>query len=540
VLQHLRRRLALVGLARGLHRRGQRQRQVVAGHGVVGELGGPPAGGRRVGQQGGVGGVQPAALPGQQLLVDRLAQQLVPEDVGVAAGGGALLGDQDVVGGRVAQRLLQLVDVQPGHRGQLVVAHPATGHRGDPQHPLGGRRQSLHPGHQHLGQAVRHAVGGGRDQLLGEERVALAAPRRAADHRLGQRAGGQQPDQLDGLGRAERRHLDALHGGQPDQFGQHRAQRVAAVHVVGAVAGQHHQPLPGEPGEQEHQQVAAGPVGPVQVLHHDQGRRGRGQVRQRGEHRVEHLELAQGAVLARRGRWRPGVLAVAGQQVAQRDVRGDQFGTGGREGADDLGERQVGQRGVTGVQATPDQHGEPGRGGPFGGLGHQPGLAHAGLAGQQHPGRASGRGPVQRRGQPLHLGVPADQLDPDPQPRHVDHRDTHYRQSASTLPPPTPTATRAGPAGRGGAGARPRAGTVSASRGATRPAARRARRPARAVVARRCCSASASRARRWCSDSTDASARSMYMPTTVVLRPPSRHRTTTSAAGGERPVRPGG
>ncbi len=273
--QHLGGRVARVGLLRGGDGRGQGPRQVVARVGVVGELGGDPRLPDPLGEPLRVPGVQAGALAGQQLLVHRLAQQRVAEDVavGARARGGARLavGHQHVVGHRVAQCLLQLVVAQIGDGGQHLVPHLAARHGSDPQHPLGHRRQRLDARHQHLGEPLRHAGRSGGDQLLREERVALAAPGDAPQAGLVDGPVGQPAHQLEGLVAAEGLQLQPLDGGQAHHLRQHRPQRVAAVEVVTAVGGEHDQPLRGQPGEQEDQQIAAGAIGPVQVLDDEQG-----------------------------------------------------------------------------------------------------------------------------------------------------------------------------------------------------------------------------------------------------------------------------
>jgi hypothetical protein len=100
---------------------------------------------------------------------------------------------------------------------------------------------------------------------------------------------------------------------------------MAAMEVVATVGGEHDQPLRGQPGEQEDQQIAAGAVGPVQVLDDEQGRRHRRERIEGGEDGVEHPQLAQRAVGA------GGVVAHDGarQEAAQ-----------GRPLADDLGVRR--------------------------------------------------------------------------------------------------------------------------------------------------------------------------------------------------------
>ena len=154
--------------------------------------------------------------------------------------------------------------------------HPAAGDGGDAQHLLRRRGALLDPGEQDVGQRHRQrlAVQPGGQQLLGVERVALGAGDDVVDRGLGQRPGrgGQPADQRADVGVGQRAELEPLHAGQPHQLGQQRPQRVAAVQVVGAVGGDHGDRLVGEPGQQVAQQVAAGPVGPVHVLQHEQQR----------------------------------------------------------------------------------------------------------------------------------------------------------------------------------------------------------------------------------------------------------------------------
>jgi hypothetical protein len=196
VQQHLGGRGTVLGLPRRPHRSGQRERQVVRGHRVVGELG------RRallpvLGEVLGVAGVQPAALAGQQLGVDRLAQQRVPEDVGIAR-----VGHQHVVGDGIAQGLVELVVGQLRHGREQIVLDPTPGDRGQPQHLLGDRRQALDAGHQHLGEPDGQPARRRRHQLLGEERVALAPLGGAAHQLLGEAAVGQPLDEVERVARA--------------------------------------------------------------------------------------------------------------------------------------------------------------------------------------------------------------------------------------------------------------------------------------------------------------------------------------------------
>ena len=73
-----------------------------------------------------------------------------------------------------------------------------------------------------------------------------------------------------------------------------RAQRVAAMQVVGAVRRHDHDLGVEGAGEQERQQVARGPVGPVDVLDHDQQRPLLAELLQRGVQRLEEVGAVQG------------------------------------------------------------------------------------------------------------------------------------------------------------------------------------------------------------------------------------------------------
>jgi hypothetical protein len=141
----------------GLHAGHQRLPQVVGGVPVVGELalldGGAAAGARgdaALGdaalQRPGVGGMQRAALHRQQVVVDRLLHQRVPEDVAAAG----LLDRQHVTANRLAQQPHQLLGLLADHRRQQLMVHPTAGHRRHLQHPLGRLRERRHPGQHQL------------------------------------------------------------------------------------------------------------------------------------------------------------------------------------------------------------------------------------------------------------------------------------------------------------------------------------------------------------------------------------------------------
>ncbi len=269
-----------LGVVGGLQGRGERLGQVVALAVVVGALGGTVRPAVRTAQQPGERAVQPGPLAGQQVGVDRLAGEGVPEGVGVA-----VVGDEQLPSQGLAQRRLQLLLGQPDGVPQQLVPHPAPGDGGGAQHLLGRLRQLLEPDQQDVGQTAGHTVDRrvrGRDQLLGVEGVALGAFDDPVHVAVGQRP-----------------QLQALHGRQPHQLGEQGAQRVPAVQVVRPVGGEERDtvtagaargPLQHAPAEEEPQQVPGGLVGPMQVL---QDQQQRGDVGQIGQQRGHVLEQAQ-------------------------------------------------------------------------------------------------------------------------------------------------------------------------------------------------------------------------------------------------------
>ncbi len=297
----------------------------------MGQLGGRPR--HRVqpllvGQQAGQRRVQPGPLAGQQVGVDRLAQQRVPEHVALLAVGG-----EQLVGHRLADRLLVLRSRQPRRGHDQLVVHPAAAHRGGAQRLLGGARQLLHPGHEQRGQAGREllvAVRGG-EQLLGVVGVALG-PVHDGDQ-LGRVEHAPPAARLRERGdvrrerrRVQRPEIDRGHVRQPEQLRDHRTQRVTAVQVIGPVAAEHGHPLAVQHPGQERDQVPGGPVGPVQVLEHEQHRARLRQLAEQAEHRAEQLLAGQlAAVAAGRDAW-----PVVGQQAAEHRPVRDQLGHPGR------------------------------------------------------------------------------------------------------------------------------------------------------------------------------------------------------------------
>jgi hypothetical protein len=214
------------------------------------------------------------------------------------------------------------------------------------------------------------------------------------------------------LGPAEGGEVDALQVGDADQLGQQRPQRVAAVELVRAVAGDQGDPAAAQGPDEEGQQVAGGPVGPVEVLDDQQQRGQLGQAGQQGQHPVEQLDPLE-PVPGRRGR--PGVGGGLGQQPAEAGHGRGQGGGhpglagAGAEVAEGVDEGHVREADVAGLHAAADQHPDPGGLGPGGQLVEQAGLADAGVAGDQPDRRAAALGPLQQPEQAVELLGTADE-----------------------------------------------------------------------------------------------------------------------------------
>ena len=389
-------------------RRGERPGDVMAGQAVLGQLGGRSGHGQPVlvGQQRAHRAVQPGALARQQVAVDGLAQQGMPEHVALGAvGHEELVGDGFPHGGLVLGR-------HQARRGldQLVVGL-AAGHRSRAEHPLGGVGELLDPAEQQRrqpgGQALLRAVAADRggEQFLGVVGVALGPGHDAVQ------LGGADPAvrgrrQVLGQGRgAQRGEVDRDDAGQPEQLGHHGPERVPPVQVVGPVGADQRDPFAVQHPGQERDQVPGRGVGPVQVLEHQQDRsRGR-ELGEQAEHAAEHLLPGQAGAVRVDG----GASAALGQQHAQGRTRAqrvpDRAGLGGT--SQRVRQRQVGHA-VAQLRALAGQVGEPAARGEPRDLRHQPGFAHPGVAADQCDHRAARLGVIEQREQAAEFVVPPD------------------------------------------------------------------------------------------------------------------------------------
>ena len=253
----------------------ERLRCVVRGGPVVGDLERRRARGQlgpRL-QQCGESRMQTGVLAGQHVLVDHLAQQRVAEAVTLLVDGE----DRGVDG--LAQIGVELGRRPVADQLQQGVVDPVAGDGGHLNGLLRAVGESLDPDVQRVAQRVGHVDATARRRAgeLGHEvGQALAAPVDEIGGDAARSAAEQLGQQVGHLTAAEPGDLQSHHAGQPTDLGQERAQRVAAVQLVGAVGGDHQHRGVGEGAGQEAQQVPGRLVGPVQVLDHHHQRTDRG------------------------------------------------------------------------------------------------------------------------------------------------------------------------------------------------------------------------------------------------------------------------
>ena len=389
------------GLVAGLDARAQGHRQVVGRAGVAGQLGRGRVGARG-GQGGDVGRVPADPLAGQQVAVDRLGQQGVPEGVAVADR------QQDVgvdrrragpasksVGRRRRRRRAASCDTRrPATEAARTTCRVLSSSRSSRTSSRSARSVgSIRP------PSPAAATSSSAKNALPSARATI---RRSSSSRIGPGAG---PDQRANVLAGSGLQGDPADLGQPGPLGRgarsgwrrcRSSVRYDATMATGPAAGR---------VNSIGQQVAGRLVGPVDVLDQDEQRPLGGQRPSAAVDGVDQVAPAEpvgalraigGAALRRAGRALGGVEhPVAGHQPGQRGLGGDQpVGDGGLvagDGAEQLAERQVGQGAVAEVEAVTDHDPPAGVDRAVAQLGEQPGLAQAGVAGEQEHGGA-GRG----------------------------------------------------------------------------------------------------------------------------------------------------
>ena len=169
----------------------------------------------RLGQPVSNGVVKASPLAGQQVGVDDLRQQRVAE----AIGAGVVVDLEDVAGDRLANRLDQLALRQLRHRGEEALVSSRAGDGDRAEDPLGRIGQLRNAADEDVAERARDRTGPSvdadaarlaRDDLLGEERIALRAGMNALDHATPQAVTEDRGELLTLLREIERPQIQAL------------------------------------------------------------------------------------------------------------------------------------------------------------------------------------------------------------------------------------------------------------------------------------------------------------------------------------------
>ena len=344
--------------------------------------------------------MQRAALAGEQVAVHGLAHQRVAERVGLARAR-----DDHLVGDRLAQPGEQLGVVAVAQRREQRVAHRVLD-RDHAHDLLRGLGQPLHARDeqvaQRLGQLLA-AVGGGREQLLGVERVALAALEQAVGELVVRRGVEDRRDLRHHLVAAEALQAEPVHAGRALELREQRPQRMAPVQLVGAVGDHERQRLRARVAHEEGEEVARGLVGPVQVLEHEHDGPDAAEPLDQGEQGLEHARLVAAVAVGRGDRARR--ARELGHQLRERGARGLReavrdvgaaLGQLARDRAQRVDQRGVGDRGAAQLEAVADEHAGAGGGGARLELGDEPALADPGLPGDEREGGNARRRAAER------------------------------------------------------------------------------------------------------------------------------------------------
>jgi hypothetical protein len=364
--------------------------------------------------------VDPGPLARERVAVDGVARERVPEHVAGA------VGHEHVMLETLAQGVVELVVGEARDRGEQPVRHRRACGRRDPQQPLGGGREPLDAREQDVAQRQRQVVGVGAalhrpEDLLDQERVALRAlvdeihqprARRGAEDRLELALHVVTPEALE---------LDAVHGAHALPARDQRAQRVAAVQLVGAERDDHQDAPGAQRSYEEGHEVERRPVRPVQVLDDEHQRAVLGEPLDHAQHELEQARRA--AVGERRA-----VPRAVGVEVWQhaRELR-----AGGPqqrvevlrwhvapERAERVRQRAEGKAFAAELDAAAGEDARAGRAGALGRLLHEPCLPDTRLAAQEHDGGRSRDRGLERRRQRGELGLPADEERTDQVPAH--------------------------------------------------------------------------------------------------------------------------
>jgi hypothetical protein len=269
--------------------------------------------------------VHGAALARQNLVVDRLLDERVPERV--AAPARVVVGHEEVPLDRRSQPQVQLVAIHAGDRGEDLLVDATPGHRRDAKDVLGALRGGRDPGGQRRANGRRQCPDGdpaaaGHQQLLDEEGIAVRPALDPVDELRGRVGAVDRGDEAGGLLAAEPFEVDPLEPTRPGDLGEPGQERVAAVDLVGPVGQAQRDTVGGEVRNEERDRVTGRRVGPVEVLDHEQERPIAGDPLEHPEQGLEHVGLGGGLGVRAGGRDRCGRSARRGKRGQARQ-RGD-------------------------------------------------------------------------------------------------------------------------------------------------------------------------------------------------------------------------
>jgi hypothetical protein len=138
----------------------------------------------------------------------------------------------------VAQRVGQVRLGQRGGRRQQLVVHVAPAHRGNAHDRLSARIERVDAGQQHVAQRRRQPLGalpGRRDELLGEERVALGAREDGVEQRLGRSFAEDSRELFAGLGARQAIERQPPRARRGRHVGEESPQALVEIDLVAAI-----------------------------------------------------------------------------------------------------------------------------------------------------------------------------------------------------------------------------------------------------------------------------------------------------------------
>ncbi len=267
-------------------------------------------------------------------------------------------------------------------------------------------RQRLDPDHQRVAEGRRDlgALGRRREQLLGEERVAVGALEHVPDQRLARLLAEDRDQESAELLARKRSQVDPLDDGSAIELRHERPQGVATMKLVAAVGADEQQPRVVRVANQEGEEVPGRSIGPVQVLDREHDRSG---LAEAGEQREQDLEqarlcerLVEGRVAAD-----PALAGVAelGSSRASSSRPGRASSSAGPSSR--ARGRSAAVSGAKGSSPSASSMQSPASTRASGGrrmaleLGDQPGLADPGLAGDQDRAEVPRRGSLEGAGE---------------------------------------------------------------------------------------------------------------------------------------------